>query len=73
MHRKLNSMSAVVVDGVRHDTLPHKKSAIFGFYKSIFSKFEPWRPKLTDYLCYGTLTRSLLRCLSVRKKLLKLF
>jgi len=31
MHRKFNSMSTIVVDGVRYDTLSDIKSAIFGW------------------------------------------
>jgi len=40
MHRKFNSMSIVAVERV---TLLDIKSAIFGFYKSLPSEFEPWR------------------------------
>ena len=44
MRRKVNSLSFVVVDGVQYDALPNTKSAIFNFYKSLFSESEPWRP-----------------------------
>jgi len=32
------------VEGVCYDTLPDIKSAIFGFYKSLFTESEQWRP-----------------------------
>jgi len=43
MHRKFNFLSTVEVEGVLYDTLPAMKSAIFGFYKSLFTKSESWR------------------------------
>jgi len=74
MHRML-TLSFVVVDGVQYAALLDLKHAIYNFYKSGFFESESWRPKLIDChcRCYGTLIRSLLRCLSVRKKLLKPF
>ena len=41
MQRKFNSLSFVVVDGVQYDALPDMKSAIYNFYKSLFSELEP--------------------------------
>jgi len=46
MRRKCNSMSFMVVDRVHYDALPDMKSAIYNFYKYLFSKSEPWRPKV---------------------------
>ena len=46
MRRKFNSLSCVVVDGVQYDALPNMKSAIYNFYKSLFSESESWRPKV---------------------------
>ena len=45
-HRKFNTMSFVVVDGVQYDAFPNMKFAIYNFYKSLFSESEPWRPKV---------------------------
>ena len=36
----------MVVDGVHYDALPNMKSAIYNFYKCLFLKTEPWRPKV---------------------------
>ena len=44
IHRKFNSLFTVGVEGVRYDTLQDMKSVIFGFYNSLFSKLEPWKP-----------------------------
>jgi len=43
MHRKFNSLSTIEVE-VFYNTLPAMKSAIFGFYKSLFTETEHWRP-----------------------------
>jgi len=40
LHRKLNFISYIEVDGIRYDTLPAMKSAILGFYKSLFTVSE---------------------------------
>ena len=44
LHRKFNSISTIEVDGIQYDTMPAMKSAILGFYKSLFSESEAWRP-----------------------------
>jgi len=44
MNRKFNSMSSIEMEGVLFDTLPAMKSVIFGFYKSLFTESEAWRP-----------------------------
>ena len=35
-----------MVDGVQYNALQNTKSAIYNFYKSLFSESEPWRPKV---------------------------
>jgi len=78
MHRKFNSLSSIEVERVCFDTLPAMKSAIFGFYKSLFTESKPWRPfvdgvPLPLLQTCNLLVRSLLRSPSVRRKFLKLF
>jgi len=48
LHRKFNSLSTIEVDGTRYDTLPAMKEAIFGFYRSLFTESEDWRPGVDD-------------------------
>jgi len=40
VHRKLNSISTIEVDGIRYDSLSAMKSAIFDFYKAVFTESE---------------------------------
>jgi len=44
MHRKFNSLSTIELERVLYDTLPAVKFVIFGFYKSLFTESESWRP-----------------------------
>ena len=37
-HRRFNSLSSIEAEGICYDTLPHMKSAIQGFYKSLFTE-----------------------------------
>jgi len=46
--RKFNSMSCVVVDGNRFEDRDEMKSSINGFYKSLFTESEGWRPKVDN-------------------------
>jgi len=39
-YRRFNSLSSIEVEGVCYDTLPDMKSAIQGFYKSLFTESE---------------------------------
>ena len=48
LHRKFNSLSTIEVEGTRYDTLPAMKDAIFGFYRSLFTESEVWRPGVDD-------------------------
>ena len=36
------------MEGIRYDTLPAMKEAIFGFYRSLFIEPEDWRPGVDD-------------------------
>jgi len=44
LHRKFNSISTIEVDGTRFDSSSTIKSAIFGFYKALFTEKVAWRP-----------------------------
>jgi len=48
LHRKFNSLSTIEVEGTRYDTLPAMKDAILGFYKSLFTESEAWRPGVDE-------------------------
>ena len=43
---KFNFISAVMIEGNRYETIENMKSSIHGLYKELFSKTEPWRPKV---------------------------
>jgi len=49
LFKKFNTISSIEVDGICLDSLPEMKSAIWGFYKTLYIKAENWRP-LTDGL-----------------------
>ena len=49
LHRKFNTISSIEADGIRLDSLPEMKSVICGFYKTLYTEAENWRP-LTDGL-----------------------
>jgi len=50
LHRKFNFISFIEVDGIRFDTMPAMKSAILGFYKSLFTESKAWRPQVDGLL-----------------------
>jgi len=50
LYRKFNFISYIEMDGTRFDTLPTMKSAIKGFYKSLFTESEAWRPQVDRLL-----------------------
>ena len=47
---KFNFMSFIMVEGSSYNSLEAMKAAIQDLYSSIFSVFEPWRPKVDDLL-----------------------
>jgi len=54
LHRKVNFISTIEVDGTRLESLIDMKGAICGFYKALFTETEAWRP-LIDGLCRSQL------------------
>ena len=49
LHRKFNTISTIEMDGTHLDSLTEMKSVICGFYKTLYTEAENWRP-LTDGL-----------------------
>ena len=43
-------MSFVIVDGNRFEDWDKMKSSIHGFYKSLFTESEAWRPKVDNLM-----------------------
>ena len=46
LHSKFNYISYIEVHGTRFNTLPAMKSAIQGFYNTLFTESEAWRPQV---------------------------